>query len=148
MSETITIHKKELTRDEMHKLHLLYDAAPPDITPSEQSTLLWLSSCDMSIVNDIVSILQRAKIPDQDPIADASETESSILPPDTWISNNVYSVSDAAALWGLDTSTIRRAIKDGRLMQKRDCHKIGNQWIITKEAMYRLYGTLKEKDPA
>lgn len=83
-----------------------------------------------------------------DAIADASETESSILPPDTWISNNVYSVSDAAALWGLDTSTIRRAIKDGRLMQSKDCHKIGNQWIITKEAMYRLYGTPKVKDPA
>lgn len=62
--------------------------------------------------------------------------------------DGILSVSDAAALWDLDTSTIRRAIKDGRLMQSRDCHKIGNQWIITKAAMTRLYGTPAKEDPA
>ena len=58
----------------------------------------------------------------------------------------IPSVSDAAALWHLDTSTIRRAIKDGRLVQDLDCYKLGKQWTVTKAAMTRLYGTPKEKD--
>lgn len=60
--------------------------------------------------------------------------------------DGILSVSDAAALWHLDTSTIRRAIKDGRLVQDLDCYKLGKQWTVTKAAMTRLYGTPKEKD--
>ena len=58
--------------------------------------------------------------------------------------DGILSVSDAAALWELDTSTIRRAIKDGRLKQDLDCYKLGKQWTVTKAAMTRLYGTQKE----
>lgn len=128
-NERITIHKAELTKDQIHKLHILLDAAPADITPSEKTTLLWLSSCDKSIVDNIISLLHKSATTGQDPI------------------DGVLSISDAAALWELDTSTIRRAIKDGRLAQDLDCYKLGKQWTVTKAAMTRLYGTPAKEDP-
>lgn len=74
-------------------------------------------------------------------IADASTAKSAA---DQDPIDGILSVSDAAALWELDTSTIRRAIKDGRLKQDLDCYKLGKQWTVTKAAMTRLYGTQKE----
>ena len=53
--------------------------------------------------------------------------------------DRLLSIEEAARIWGKDSSTIRRAILDGRLIQGVDCKKIGKQWIITVDAMARLY---------
>lgn len=77
-----------------------------------------------------------------DAIADASTARSEA---DQDPIDGILSISDAAALWNLDTSTIRRAIMDGRLKQNLDCYKLGKQWTVTKAAMTRLYGIQKKE---
>lgn len=58
----------------------------------------------------------------------------------------LFSVAEAADLWCIDESTIRKAISDGRLKPGIDCRKFGKQWVITYEAMDLRYGLLpKEK---
>lgn len=50
---------------------------------------------------------------------------------------------DATSLWGLNESTLRKAITYGKLINGLDVQKFGKQWVITKEAMYREYGNPK-----
>ncbi len=52
----------------------------------------------------------------------------------------LLSFSDATALWGLNESTLRKAITYGKLKEGVDALKFGKQWVITKEAMLREYG--------
>lgn len=52
----------------------------------------------------------------------------------------VLSTADAAAIWDIDTSTIRHAIATGRLKPGQDCTKYGKQWVIAIDSMCRLYG--------
>lgn len=52
----------------------------------------------------------------------------------------LLAAAEAAEIWGLDTSTIRKAISDGRLVDGNDCRKFGKQWVVTVEGMARLYG--------
>lgn len=54
--------------------------------------------------------------------------------------DGLLSFQDAAALYGRNDSTLRHAVADGRLIEGVDCKKFGKQWIITLEAMRRLYG--------
>lgn len=57
--------------------------------------------------------------------------------------DGLLTVSQAATLWDLNSSTIRRAIMDGRLKQNLDCLKFGKQWAVSRAAMTRLYGECK-----
>lgn len=52
----------------------------------------------------------------------------------------IMSFGDAAKRWGLDDSTLRRAVMTGRLKEGIEVKKYGKQWVITKEAMYSHYG--------
>lgn len=52
----------------------------------------------------------------------------------------LLSLADAAKIWGMDDSTIRRAIATGKLITGIDCQKYGKQWVIATDAMVRLYG--------
>lgn len=54
--------------------------------------------------------------------------------------DGLLSFSDATKLWGLNESTLRKAISYGKLLSGIDACKFGNQWIVTKEAMLREYG--------
>ena len=54
--------------------------------------------------------------------------------------DGLHALSTAAAIWDLDDSTLRKAIADGRLVIGEDCTKFGKQWVVTEEAMFRLYG--------
>ena len=54
--------------------------------------------------------------------------------------DNLMAFSDATELWGLNESTLRKAIEYGRLIDGVDVCKFGKQWIISKDAMYREYG--------
>ena len=59
--------------------------------------------------------------------------------------DDLMAFSDATELWGLNESTLRKAISYGKLINGVDVCKFGKQWIITMEAMRREYGEPKEK---
>ncbi len=54
--------------------------------------------------------------------------------------DNILAIGEATKLWGLDDSTIRKAIARGKFVSGIDTQKFGKQWVITKEAMKREYG--------
>jgi len=51
----------------------------------------------------------------------------------------LLSFAEAAEIWGIDQSTLRKAVADGRLRQGRDCRKFGKQWVITVDAMAKVF---------
>lgn len=57
--------------------------------------------------------------------------------------DGLIAFSDATALWGLSESTLRKAVAYGRLREGVDCLKYGKQWIVSKPAMFREYGSPK-----
>ena len=59
------------------------------------------------------------------------------------IFNGLIAARDATELWGLNESTLRKAISYGKLKVGIDVSKMGNQWIISVEAMVREYGEPK-----
>lgn len=55
--------------------------------------------------------------------------------------SDVYSTTEAAEIWGIDKSTVRRAIMQGRLIEGDDCRKSGPWvWLVTNQAMERVFG--------
>ena len=62
--------------------------------------------------------------------------------------DGLMSFNDATTLWGLNESTLRKAITYGKLVKGVDVCKFGKQWIISMDAMKREYGEPKEKDNA
>jgi len=54
--------------------------------------------------------------------------------------DNLMSFGDATQLWGLNESTLRKAIAYGKLQNGVDVCKFGKQWIISMDAMRREYG--------
>ena len=59
--------------------------------------------------------------------------------------DNLIALSDATIIWGLNESTLRKAISYGKLQEGRDVMKYGKQWIITMKAMVREYGEPKSR---
>lgn len=57
--------------------------------------------------------------------------------------DGLMSFSDATTLWGLNESTLRKAIVYGKLVEGVDVCKFGKQWVISIEAMKREYGEPK-----
>jgi len=57
--------------------------------------------------------------------------------------DNLLSMKDATTLWGLNESTLRKAIASGKLVEGIDARKFGKQWILVKAAVEREYGKLK-----
>lgn len=57
--------------------------------------------------------------------------------------DNLMSFGDATQLWGLNESTLRKAIAYGKLVNGVDVCKFGKQWVITTDAMKREYGEPK-----
>ena len=55
--------------------------------------------------------------------------------------DSLLSSSDAATLWHIDESTLRKAISNGRLHEGTDIVKFGKQWVITVKAMQKLFGS-------
>ena len=54
--------------------------------------------------------------------------------------DGLMSFSDATELWGLNESTLRKAISYGKLVNGVDVCKFGKQWVVSVEAMKREYG--------
>ncbi len=57
--------------------------------------------------------------------------------------DNLMAFTDATELWGLNESTLRKAISYGKLVKGVDACKYGKQWVISTEAMRREYGSPK-----
>ncbi len=54
--------------------------------------------------------------------------------------DGLMALGDATALWGLNESTLRKAISYGKLIEGVDVCKFGKQWVISVDAMHREYG--------
>ena len=54
--------------------------------------------------------------------------------------DGLMSFGDATLLWGLNESTLRKAIAYGKLVKGIDACKYGKQWLISMQAMKREYG--------
>ena len=54
--------------------------------------------------------------------------------------DGLMAFSDATFLWGLNESTLRKAISYGKLVNGVDVCKFGKQWIVSMDAMRREYG--------
>ena len=58
--------------------------------------------------------------------------------------DGLMAFSDATELWGLNESTLRKAITYGKLVNGVDVCKFGKQWVVSVEAMKREYGSNRE----
>ena len=54
--------------------------------------------------------------------------------------DSLIAFSDATDIWGLNESTLRKAVAYKKLVEGIDVKKFGKQWVVTKEAMKREYG--------
>ena len=54
--------------------------------------------------------------------------------------DGLMAFSDATTLWGLNESTLRKAIAYGKLVNGVDVCKFGKQWVVSMKAMQREYG--------
>lgn len=57
--------------------------------------------------------------------------------------DGLMSFADATQLWGLNESTLRKAITYGKLVNGVDVCKFGKQWVVSVDAMKREYGEAK-----
>jgi hypothetical protein len=56
--------------------------------------------------------------------------------------DGLIAFSDATQLWGLNESTLRKAISYGKLINGVDVCKFGKQWVVSLDAMKREYGNI------
>jgi len=56
--------------------------------------------------------------------------------------DGLMAFSDATELWGLNESTLRKAITYGKLVNGIDVCKFGKQWVVSIDAMVREYGNV------
>lgn len=54
--------------------------------------------------------------------------------------DGLLALSDATELWGLNESTLRKAISYGKLVNGVDVCKFGKQWVVSMDALKREYG--------
>ena len=54
--------------------------------------------------------------------------------------DGLMAFGDATELWGLNESTLRKAISYGKLVNGVDVCKFGKQWVVSIDAMEREYG--------
>lgn len=59
--------------------------------------------------------------------------------------DGLLAFSDATELWGLNESTLRKAITYGKLVNGVDVCKFGKQWVVSIEAMKREYGNISTR---
>ncbi len=60
--------------------------------------------------------------------------------------DGLMSFGDATLLWGLNESTLRKAIAYGKLTKGIDVCKFGKQWLVSNMAMKREYGLPKHPE--
>lgn len=53
--------------------------------------------------------------------------------------DGLLSFSEAAERWNIDDSTLRKAVTSGRLVENIDVKKFGKQWVVSEQAMKRVF---------
>lgn len=56
----------------------------------------------------------------------------------------LYSITEAAEMFGREPSTLRRNVRNGKFVENVDVRKFGKTWIFRIEALEREYGKLKK----
>lgn len=56
------------------------------------------------------------------------------------LSDELMSTKEAAELWGIDESSIRKRIDD---FPPGTVRKFGKQWVVTRDGMKKVFGTKK-----
>lgn len=56
----------------------------------------------------------------------------------------LYSIAEAAEMFGRTDSTLRRNVRNGKFVENVDVKKFGKTWIFRIEALEREYGKLKK----
>lgn len=59
--------------------------------------------------------------------------------------NDILTAAEAARLWGLDSSTVKKACQQGRFTAE-EARKSGHNWLVTVEGMRRVYGEAKDRE--
>ena len=59
--------------------------------------------------------------------------------------DGLISMGDATTIWGLNESTLRKAISYGKLKIGIDVCKYGKQWVVSVDSIIREYGDPKKK---
>ena len=57
---------------------------------------------------------------------------------------NVLTFAEAAKVWKISDSTLRKMVNTGKLKENIHYKKSGSTWIITRMAMRKIYGEEKE----
>lgn len=52
----------------------------------------------------------------------------------------IMTFKEASKIWGKAESTLRMMIRAGKLIEGIDYRKSGGTWLITREAMRKVYG--------
>lgn len=60
--------------------------------------------------------------------------------------DDILSIGEAAQMWGKETSTLRRVFTRRNFVYGVDVKRVGNQWLVRKSSMIRVYGEPKEKE--
>ena len=60
--------------------------------------------------------------------------------------DGLISMGDATTIWGLNESTLRKAISYGKLKNGIDVCKYGKQWVVSIDSMIREYGQPSAKN--
>lgn len=63
----------------------------------------------------------------------------------TGLFDGLLSLKEATSFWGLNESTLRKAISYGKLIEGIDVKKFGKQWVVSEIAMRREYGEPKAR---
>lgn len=58
--------------------------------------------------------------------------------------DGLISFGDATLFWGLNESTLRKAVAYGKFLKGIDVCKFGKQWVVSMDAMKREYGKRKK----
>ena len=58
--------------------------------------------------------------------------------------DGLMSMNDATTIWGLNESTLRKAIAYGKLKNGIDVCKYGKQWVVSIDSMIKEYGQPKK----
>lgn len=53
---------------------------------------------------------------------------------------------NASELWGLNESTLRKAISYGKPVNGVDVCKFGKQWVVSMDSMQREYGARPDRE--
>lgn len=56
--------------------------------------------------------------------------------------SGLLSFAEAADRWHIDDSTLRKAVANGRLVENIDVKKFGKQWVISEQAMDKIFGRI------